>query len=31
VIEHVEEPREAPRFRKIDHLGELRGLIDNLR
>jgi len=30
VIEHVEEPREAPRFRKIGHLGELRGLIDGL-
>jgi putative hydrolase of the HAD superfamily len=30
VLEHVEEPIEAPRFRKIEHLGELRGLIDTL-
>ena len=30
VLEHVEEPSEAPRFRKIEHLGELRGLIDTL-
>jgi putative hydrolase of the HAD superfamily len=30
VIEHVEEPREAPRFRKIDHLGELKPLIEGL-
>ncbi len=30
VLERVEEPKEAPRFRKIGHLGELRGLIDTL-
>ncbi|EJL51594.1 putative HAD superfamily hydrolase [Rhizobium sp. CF122] len=30
VIEHVEEPKDAPRFRKIEHLGELRGLIEGL-
>lgn len=30
VLEHVEEPKEAPRFRKITDLGELRGLIDGL-
>lgn len=30
VLEHVDEPKEAPRFRKIDHLGELRDLIDRL-
>ncbi|MDE1992754.1 MAG: HAD family hydrolase [Rhizobiaceae bacterium] len=29
-FEHVEEPTEAPRFRKIEHLGELQGLIDGL-
>ena len=30
VLEHVDEPTEAPRFRKIGHLGELRDLIDRL-
>ncbi|MFK0331292.1 HAD family hydrolase [Rhizobium sp. NPDC090275] len=30
VLEHVEEPTEAPRFRKIERLGELRGVIDSL-
>ncbi len=30
VLERVEEPKDAPRFRKIDHLGELHGLIDRL-
>ncbi|KQV68264.1 HAD family hydrolase [Rhizobium sp. Root1220] len=30
VVEHVEEPTDAPRFRKIEHLGELRGLIEGL-
>ncbi|TCL75796.1 HAD family hydrolase [Rhizobium sp. BK251] len=30
IIEHVEEPKDAPRFRKIAHLGELKGLIDNI-
>jgi putative hydrolase of the HAD superfamily len=30
VLEHVDEPKEAPRFRKIGHLGELRDLIDRL-
>jgi putative hydrolase of the HAD superfamily len=30
VLEHVEEPKDAPRFHKIGHLGELRGLIDGL-
>jgi putative hydrolase of the HAD superfamily len=30
VVEHVEEPKDAPRFRKIEHIGELRGLIENL-
>jgi putative hydrolase of the HAD superfamily len=29
-FEHVEEPTEAPRFRKIDHLGELHGVIEAL-
>ncbi|MBB6300242.1 HAD family hydrolase [Rhizobium leucaenae] len=29
-FEHVAEPTEAPRFRKIEHLGELRGVIDGL-
>ncbi|MBB3608423.1 HAD family hydrolase [Rhizobium sp. BK602] len=29
-FEHVEEPSEAPRFRKIDHLGELQGVIEGL-
>ncbi|MDL2408368.1 HAD family hydrolase [Rhizobium calliandrae] len=29
-LEHVEEPTEAPRFRKIGHLGELRGVIEKL-
>jgi putative hydrolase of the HAD superfamily len=30
VLEHVEEPTEAPRFRKIEHLGELLSVIDSL-
>ncbi len=30
VLEHVEEPTEAPRFRKIERLGELRSVIDSL-
>ena len=30
VLEHIEEPTDAPRFRKIEHLGELRGLIERL-
>ena len=30
VVEHVEEPKDAPRFRKIEHIGELRGLIEKL-
>ncbi|NLS02505.1 HAD family hydrolase [Rhizobium sp. P32RR-XVIII] len=30
VLEHVDEPKEAPRFRKIAHLGELGGLLDGL-
>ncbi|MBO9122841.1 MULTISPECIES: HAD family hydrolase [unclassified Rhizobium] len=30
VLEHVEEPTKAPRFRKIERLGELRGVIDSL-
>jgi putative hydrolase of the HAD superfamily len=30
VIEHVEEPKDAPRFRKIEHLGELHALIDGI-
>jgi putative hydrolase of the HAD superfamily len=30
VLEHVEEPTDAPRFRKIEHLGELKPLIDGL-
>ncbi|MGO4567450.1 HAD family hydrolase [Rhizobium sp. 2YAF20] len=30
VLEHVEEPTDAPRFRKIEHLGELRALIERL-
>ncbi|WFU09613.1 HAD family hydrolase [Rhizobium sp. CB3090] len=29
-FEHVAEPTEAPRFRKIEHLGELRGVIAEL-
>jgi len=29
-LEHVEEPTEAPRFRKIGHLGELQGVIEGL-
>jgi len=29
-FEHVEEPSQAPRFRKIDHLGELHGIIEAL-
>ena len=28
--EHVEEPIEAPRFRKIEHLGELAAVIEGL-
>jgi putative hydrolase of the HAD superfamily len=30
VLEHIEPPVEAPRFRQITHLGELRTLIDGL-
>lgn len=30
VLERVEEPKDAPRFRRIVHLGELHGLIDGL-
>ncbi|MEZ2129439.1 MULTISPECIES: HAD family hydrolase [unclassified Sinorhizobium] len=30
VLEHVQEPKEAPRFRKISDLGELGGLVDSL-
>lgn len=30
VVEHVEEPKDAPRFRKIEHLGELQALIDGI-
>jgi putative hydrolase of the HAD superfamily len=30
VLEHIDEPSDAPRFRKISHLGELRGLLDQL-
>ena len=30
VLEHVDEPKEAPRFRKIAHLGELGVLLDGL-
>jgi putative hydrolase of the HAD superfamily len=30
-LEHVEEPKDAPRFRKIEHLGELGPLIEGLR
>ncbi|MGO4352116.1 HAD family hydrolase [Rhizobium sp. RAF36] len=30
VLEHIDEPSDAPRFRKIPHLGELRGLLDQL-
>jgi putative hydrolase of the HAD superfamily len=30
VLEHVEEPTGAPRFRKIEHLGELRSVIESL-
>jgi putative hydrolase of the HAD superfamily len=30
VLEHVEEPRDAPRFHKIEHLGELGALLENL-
>jgi putative hydrolase of the HAD superfamily len=29
-LEHVDEPKDAPRFRKIEHLGELTALIDQL-
>ncbi len=29
-FEHIEEPAEAPRFRKIGHLGELHGVIEGL-
>ncbi len=28
VLEHVEPPTEAPRFRQIEHLGELQGILD---
>lgn len=28
VLEHVEPPTEAPRFRQIEHLGELQGVLD---
>jgi putative hydrolase of the HAD superfamily len=30
VLEHIDEPSDAPRFRKIPHLGELCGLLDQL-
>ena len=30
VLEHAEEPTEAPRFRRLDHLGELTRLIDEI-
>lgn len=30
VLEHIDEPSDAPRFRKIANLGELRGLLDQL-
>ncbi|KQV32291.1 HAD family hydrolase [Rhizobium sp. Root1203] len=30
VLEHVEEPTGAPRFRKIEHFGELRSVIESL-
>ncbi len=30
VFEHVEPPVDAPRFRRIDHLGELKGLLDGI-
>lgn len=30
VLEHIDEPSDAPRFRKIPHLGELRDLLDGL-
>ncbi|AVA20453.1 HAD family hydrolase [Rhizobium sp. LEGMi198b] len=29
-FEHIDEPTEAPRFRKIGHLGELHGVIEGL-
>ncbi|NGN45090.1 HAD hydrolase-like protein [Mesorhizobium sp. CGMCC 1.15528] len=31
VLEHVDEPTDAPRFRRLEHLGELAGLIDDLK
>ncbi|MEI5679989.1 MULTISPECIES: HAD family hydrolase [unclassified Mesorhizobium] len=31
VLEHVEEPTDAPRFRRLEHLGELSGLIEDLK
>ena len=30
VLEHVEPPTDDPRFRQIDHLGELPGLIETI-
>ncbi|MDM9626505.1 HAD family hydrolase [Rhizobium sp. S152] len=30
VLEHVDEPKDAPRFRKIEHLGELGAVIDEI-
>jgi putative hydrolase of the HAD superfamily len=30
VLEHVDEPTEAPRFRRIEHLGELLSVIESL-
>ena len=29
-LDHAEAPHDAPRFRQIAHLGELRGLIDDI-
>ena len=29
-LEHAEEPADAPRFRRLDHLGGLPGLIDEI-
>jgi putative hydrolase of the HAD superfamily len=31
VLEHVDEPTDAPRFRRLEHLGELAGLIEDLK
>jgi putative hydrolase of the HAD superfamily len=31
VLEHVDEPTDAPRFRRLEHLGELAGLIEALK